>query len=123
MVDGWFLWRECEIVAPVAVFYCAVFVVASKSICCMWMREHETARYESLDRSGSDLKMMLLGLQLPGSKNYPMVFNRCSEDTEAHIDCTLTAPTTAHCDEKHDFRSGWWCDRRTSSIQPTIFAD
>jgi hypothetical protein len=61
--------------------------------------------------------MLLLGLQLPVSKNYPMVFNRYSEDTEAHIDCTLEA-LTGTLPERYNFRPGWWCDRRTSSNQP-----
>jgi hypothetical protein len=55
-------------------------------MCCMWMGEHETARCASPKRPGSDLRIMLLGLQLYISEDYPMVFNRYSEDTEAHIE-------------------------------------
>jgi hypothetical protein len=63
-------------------------------MCCMWMGEHETARYKFLEGSGSDLEIMLLGLQLYVNEDYHIVFNRYSEDTEAHIGCTLEALTS-----------------------------
>jgi hypothetical protein len=62
-------------------------------MCFMWMGEHETARCASHKRTGSDLKIMLLGLKLHVSEDNPILFSLYSEDIEAHIDCTLEALT------------------------------